>query len=555
MVLAIKLTDNIFVPQSIIDSGKHLLGLNYTLAQNKIKGLYTTSEESKFNRFFTDIQTHIKPALMFNLYHLVDSLSISELLIANNLHNNDVRASDPNPLPELLLPIENYLNYLGFEVDKIPNENQLVILNILKKIGIISEYWLEGETRQIISSRDVENKDVFGDKVGVGFPSIIQNEFNAIQPINAGNTDILEENYLRNLDFKKHENRGAGATIIIIESNATDDLKKIGNKVNISHFEKHRNAFNSFGEMSEGNIHQLKTLITLYGNRDKQIQGLVPQANLVVCSLRNIEGFEPNSFLNRKNDLLSLLRECLFKTLNQDIKNAILLLEFESIIPLGDKFELTSEYFPSYIIYDIYKRLEEITTQQNTIVVGGVGNSSKNFNDLDPFPWKLEKPKGLLKELRKKGFTYIDLTQRNLPFIMVSAVDKKVGDTDFTIEKESNYGKEVDIFMYTNFPMGSDIENFDGTSAASAATAGIIAFLQGRALSIISLLPENPNFQNVKPLTTQIIKRVFENTFMLEFQRNIQTPLISEKTGFIHKTSFIELWEECEKQLKTLQHQ
>jgi hypothetical protein len=554
MVLAVKLQDDIFIPQSVIDSGLHLLGLNYSLAQNNIKGLFSTNNESKFKRFSTDILKNFEVNFMFNLYHLVDSLSISELLIANNLHNNTVRVSNPNPLPELLLPIENYLNYLGFIINDFPSEKQFIILNTLKRFKFISEYWIEGETKQIKTSHEVERNDVFDDTIpiGVGLPSFVQTHINPFQLELPENPDVLKENYLSNLNFENLENRGEGATIIIIEANATNDKDKIGKKVNISHFQKHPESFDSFGEMSGGNLHQLMTLITLYGNKEGQIVGLVPNANLVVCSLRHIPGFELENFINRKNNLLSLLRENLFKILKRNTENAILLLEFETIIPLGPDLNLESENFPSFIIYDICKRLGEITTQHNTIVVGGVGNLSKDFNNLDPIPWKLEKPTGKLKDLKNKGFTYVDLTQKNLPFIMVSAVDKKTGDNDFTIEEEANYGKEMDVYMYTDFPMGTEIVNFNGTSAASAATAGIIAFLQGKALSGIVGNGDSPSSISPKKrkLTLQIIKKVFESTFMSDFPRNIQTSLLHEKTGFIRKTTLKTLWENCEMELK-----
>lgn len=573
MVLAIKIRDNIFIPQAIIDSGKHLLGLHFTVAQNNIKGLFTGNDESLFNDFFNKILKVFEPDLVFGLYHLVDSLNISELLIANNLHNQNVIATNPQPRPEMFLPIENYLNYLGFEIKNPPNLLQLGVLVALKSENIISEFWLEGETRQIKSSQDVDKKDVFEDDVIIGIGSnFVQNEFNPLQQLLPAGEAILENDILKNLDFEKHENRGSGATIILIESDATGDLTVIDDKVNIEHLKK-LNAFDSFGEMSKGgHPHQFQTLITLYGDSTGDVKGLAPNANLVVCSLRNIEGFKPKDFINRKNDLLSRLRQNLFNTIKKDRnnalntpeqgrKNAILLLEFETLIPLGPLFQIESEYFPSYIIYDVYKRLKEITNQQNTIVVGGVGNSSKDFNDLDPFPWKLTlKVKSKLKLLLKdKGYTYIDLTQKDLPFIMVAAVEKNENNSDFTITKESNYGKEMDVYMYTNFNVGRNVDTFKGTSGASAATAGIIAFLQGRALSGFvgnSDLP-SPTLPKRRKLTIQIIKRVFERTFMKTFPRDIQTLITHKTTGLINKTTLEELWIECDKELKSLpsQHQ
>lgn len=548
MVLAIKLHDNIFIPKSMIDSGKHLLGLNYTLAQNKIKSLFPIDDGTKANRFIRDIFTHIKPNFTFNLYHLVDSLSISELLIANDEYNQNVRKTNPNPPLELLLPIENYLNYLGFEIAVFPTAPQLFILNLLKKVEIISEYWLEGETRPIDSSENTKNKDVFGEDVGEGFPSFAQNDFKPLQQQAPANPDINENNVLNNLDYDKFENRGEGATFIIIESDATNDLKKIGRKVNVSHLNKKNTGFlDSFGEMSGGALHQLQTLITLYGNAERTIQGLAPETNLVVCSLQAFGGQSPvaDDFINRKKNLLSLLRECLFKVLKSKTKNAILLLEFETSIPLNK--ELAFENFPSYIISDVHKRLAEITNEHNTIVVGGVGNSSKNFNNLSPFPWKIKDGVQLIDT----QFTYIDLTKREKsPIIMVAATEK-MNNADFTIAESSNYGKEVDIYMYTNILMGDDIKTFTGTSAASAVTAGIIAFLQGRTLSGITgngILPAS-GLQNGRKLTTQIIKKVFENTFMSDFRRKINTPLNLEKSGFIRKTTLEELWIQCEIEL------
>lgn len=539
MVLAIKLRDNIFVPQSVIESGKYLLGLNYALAQNKIKALFGINDELLFEGFLTQISTQFKTDVLFNLYHLVDSLSISELLLANDLSNKNLIATSPSPPPpESFLPIENYLNYLGFEIKKRPNKRQLNLLINLKSQNIISEFWLEGETRQIKGSQDFDVRDVFGDSTGIGFPNFAQNEFDSSEQLLPAGIDIDKNNFLKNLDYQIHENRGVGATIIIIEADATNKLDKIGNKVNINNFLNQSASIDSFGDMADGSVHQLQTLITLYGDNNGQITGLVPKANLVICSLRDIRGFNPEDFLNRKNDILSLLRKNLFITLKQRRKNTILLLEFETLIPVGPTSTLDNEYYPSYIIYDIKKRFDEITIQHNTIVVGGVGNTEKDFNDLNPIPWKL------------RGYSYINLTKKDLPFIMVAAVEKVANNTDFTIEKESNFGKEMDIYMYTNFNIG-EIGRFPGTSGASAATAGIIAFLQGRAFSGIvgnGDMP-SPNMPIRRKLSIQNVKNIFERTFMSTFPRDPQTKLTHETTGLIHKTTFAELWIQCEIEL------
>ena len=84
MVLAIKLQDNIFVPQVIIDKVKHIFGANYLIAQNSIKGIYNTKDETSFeSKLYNQIVNSFNPSLVFNLYHLVDSQKMSDIIISN----------------------------------------------------------------------------------------------------------------------------------------------------------------------------------------------------------------------------------------------------------------------------------------------------------------------------------------------------------------------------------------------------------------------------------------------------------------------------------------
>lgn len=499
MVLAIKLRDNIFVPQAIIDKVGHLFGENYAAAQNAIRGIYPSNDDTSFNSFFNQIIGLINPSLIFNLYHLVDCKMIADELIADKNFNDNLLASDPNPNSVLRRPLTNYLNVFGFEIKKRPSKPIVLILKGLKFTKIIQEFWLEGETFQSNSLTS---------------------------------TSVKRNDYLKNLKYIDIPNRGAGASIIIIESDATDDLEKIGQEVNIHNFEKGVVQFNRLGVMRFGSEHQLLTLKTLYGNKKNTFDGLVPMANLVVSSLNKVPVQEQKLltiFKAKKQYLLNLLRSILVEIEAQEIQNAILLLEFETWIPLNSDEPNTGELFPSYIIWDVKKRLNKLAKKRNIIVVGGVGNSHKNFDELSPDPSK-----------NAQGYKYVDLNEKGLPFIMVGGIDKKCPNCDFTTSKDSNFGKNLDVYMYTLFNLEENVQ-YGGTSGASAATAGIITYLQSKALVKNQLSP------NAKPLTTEMIKEVFRLTFMQNFQKSNPRGLNETSVGLISTTTTLEdLWTKCE---------
>ncbi len=505
MVLAIKLRDNIFVPQIIINNIENIFGENYSIAQSSIRGVYSSNDDLSFTNFFNQIINVFTPNLIFNLYHLVDSQIIADELVADKVFNNNQLASNPDPNSLLLRPLINYLNLFGFEIKNRPTRGQLLILKGLKMLNIIQEYWLEGET---FRSESFQNNAPL---------------------LNEGN------NYLQNFNYLDIPDRGAGVSLIIIEPDATKDLEKIKVDVNVDNFMNGTISLNTLGIMGFGDIHQNLTLSTLYGDKERTLEGLVPKVNLVVCSLNKptLTDNLTKMFKSKQRTILNLLRSVLVEVNDKKFQNSVLLFEFETWIPLNKNEPNTGENFPSFIIWDIKNKIDELVKKRNIIVIGGVGDSHKNF---DPAPWK-----------NRDDYSYVDLNKPGLPFIMVSGVDRKSNSNDFTINSKSNYGKNVDVYMYTNFNLGKN-GLFGGTSGASAAMAGVVTYLQGKALLKNS---DNglPNIQNSRPLTIQVLKKLIQSTFMLKFPRTNPTDLIDITTGFITPFKFTDLWKFCEKLL------
>jgi hypothetical protein len=253
-----------------------------------------------------------------------------------------------------------------------------------------------------------------------------------------------------------------------------------------------------------------------------------------VCSLNKTALTDDltRRFKSKERTILNLLRSVLMEVNAKKFQNSVLLFEFETWIPLVKNEPNVGENFPSFIIWDIKNMIDELVNKGNLIVIGGVGDSHKDF---DPSPWK-----------NKEGYSYVNLNQPGLPFIMVSGVDKKSNSNEFTINSKSNYGKNIDVYMYTNFNLGKN-GLFGGTSGASAAMAGVVTYLQGKALlknSVTGL----PNIQNRKPLSVQILKKLIQSTFMSKFPRAITTDLTDRTTtGLITPISFTELWKLCDK--------
>jgi hypothetical protein len=429
--------------------------------------------------------------------------------VADKLFNDSQLASNPDPNSPILRPLVNYLNIFGFEIKKRPNLGQLLILKGLKILNIVQEYWLEGETFR-------------------------SETFQNIVPL----LDV-GSNYLQNFNYLDIPDRGSGATLIIIEPDATSDLVKLGEDVNINNFINGTISLNTLGTMGFGDIHQNMTLSTLYGDKELTLAGLVPKANLVVCSLNKpaLTNDLTLMFKSKKRTILNLLRSVLMEVNASRFQNAVLLFEFETWIPLIKNEPNTGENFPSFIIWDINNLINSLVTKRNIIVIGGVGDSHKNFDKLNPFPW----------EKNREGYSYVDLNQPGLPFIMVSGVDKKTNSNEFTINSKSNYGKNVDVYMYTNFNLGKNML-FGGTSGASAVMAGIVTYLQGKAL-LKNSVNGLPDIQNKKPLTTQLLKKLIQNTFMSKFPKANPADLTDKTTELIIPFQFAELWRLCEKLL------
>ena len=535
MVLSIKLRDNIFVPQTIIDSGKYLFGLDYSAGQNVIRSFNLTKDETSFDIFFTKILNLFKPNLVFNLYHLVNSVELAEATLLNDYYNKNIIATVPFPTSEMFRSTDNFLSYFGFEIVKYPSKNQFDELVALKAQHIITHFWIEGNTQQIQS---VAKKRRSNSKlIPVSYDrDITQTQFQTI--VNPNSPQISTTDSIQNLAFENLPKRGAGATIISIEEDATDNRDKLSIGVNTAHFSDGSASFGILGKPRFGNEHQINTLRTLYGDSKGFFKGISPYANLIVCSLDYMDPSASlnDNFVKKKTNvvnIISQIRKNLFTVYKQNFQNAILLFEFETWIPFSKKLN-DGEYFPTAIIYDIEKWFSSLSKEGNIIVTCPSGNKSNDFDHLKTTPWKI------------RPLEYVDLTEKNLPFILVGATEVENGN--FKVSKATNYGKNLDVYMYTNFKVAQNIFYID-TSGAVAVVAGIVAYLQGMALSVGNLSSQNS--AQPQKLTTKIIKDVFKNTFMKGFPRDTQMDIISITRGIINPTVTLEkLWAECEIILK-----
>ena len=329
-------------------------------------------------------------------------------------------------------------------------------------------------------------------------------------------------------------NRGLGATIVSFEESATDNIDTIQKSSTLlTNFSSQAAFLPSVGSVSRaGNLeHQINTLVTIFAKNieplnvnEFQYDGIAPESNIVIISVKPINN----------NDYMGTVRRKLIDFQKLHFKNAILLFEFEADIYKG-KRKIAIGRYPVAIFKDISRMLSYMVSQDNIIVVMGSGNMGIDFDKLKSPPWSFSTN------------TYHDLSKKNDSLIMVGAAQidnnggfmANIGSLDN--ENTNNISANLDVYMFTDFAIrgfNNELLRYGGTSASVAIIAGIIAFLQGKALPSFqdNDLPV-PNPQLKMPLTTAMIKRVFKNTFLKDAQypKNVLSP-----------TTLAQLWEECQ---------
>lgn len=467
MVLTIKLRDDIWVSS---DDKAILWNSNYEEARRLL-----TKRFNIFGRFGNNILQNItqsfNPIECYNSYYLVDGIEIAKCI--NSCKNRT----------------DNFLNYFGLKIKKYPSIEQFTLLEKLRKETVITDYWVEG---------NVHNN----------------------QPVasNREKSEIPNANhYINEFDLTKKKNRGRGATLITFEADATNDaniLKQINTY--LRSFLKQSSLISIVGEDNQNSIikdffHQCHSLGTVfaksYSRRKIKLIGIAPKANLIVCSVRPLEN----------NDEMGMVRKKLIELNKSDLKNAVLLFEFETSVPFDNNVE-KSVFYPINIYKDIAELLKNLKENKNFIIILGSGNGNINFDVKVDRPWI------------DRTQTYHDLSINSKSVIMVGATTKDLKGS--FVKEPFNQSDNLDAYLYTDFNTGVPLNNHKGTSAAAAIAGGVITYLQGKAI------------QKGKILTLEIVKEVFKNTFMKNYPKVVLSP-----------TTLQQLWEECEKQLKSSQHQ
>lgn len=523
MVLAIKIKDDINIPQTA--QADFSFGFDYFNAQNQIRSIFSISNDLKFDIFQKSIFENFtfnpwQTIKAYNLYYLANSQYISNKLQLIKSYNLNLISSDPSVTDEKLIPLENQLNYFGFNIKKYPTKAQFKILNDLKKNNIIESYWIEGDTS-------------------------VASEINpiSINPIVATNlnTSTIAQNLEIN-DFEKDfnyeliQNRGAKADIICFEEDATDDIATINqSNIYLNNFPSNAASFSFLGAIGQnGNYqHQINTLQILFAKPPLNqtffhLNGICPEANIKFLSVK------PMAI----NNYMGKIRRNLTEISLNPLKNSILFFEFETDIPLKINRKVSSAgRFPITIYPEINTRLTELTKLNNFIILEGSGNMNIDFDKIEKAPWNIT-----------KGTKYNNLSENNPSIIMVGGVEKG-NDNVFKKNGDTNICKSIDVLMYTNL-LVKDKENnpirYSGSSGAVAVTAGIIAYLQGRAIQEMSD-PETgglaTGFNRTKGVfSIDIIKKLFRKTFKKDFAEGILlTPFTLE-----------ELWQESQKIINTV---
>ena len=212
------------------------------------------------------------------------------------------------------------------------------------------------------------------------------------------------------------------------------------------------------------------------------------------------------------------------------IKNTILLIEFVTNIYDKENTVIPKASLPVSVYKDINEQLVTLAKAKNFIVIEGAGNMGINFdkaNELKDTVWNSDK------------MSYNNLSINNPYVMMIGATRMENGVFVFI---DTNMSDNFDAYMYTEYQIfGKDdsITSYGGTSGAVAVTAGIVTYLQGKAIQEITsqnldgLIDER--FRIKEPLTVETIKKAFKNTFKK----------CSENGTILTPTTISNLWEEC----------
>lgn len=524
MVLAIKIKDNINVFG--LSLSKFNLGFGYIQAQDEIRSIFNINNDVDFDTFQNSIFNNFEfnPAKMikaYNLYYLANSLEISKKILDTQAFNFNQITTSSTVTDMNLLPLENQLNYFGFNIKKYPNKSQFLVLNDLKTQNIIESYWIEGDTSLPIISKTVS------------LPPLNPTVANALQN---DLTNVIND-YEKDLDYKLLNNRGLGATIIDFEEDATSDILIINNSnIFLKNFSEDFSTISFIGNNRNGDFgHQIFTFQVLFAQPDTnekrfQVNGICPKVNTVISSLKPL----------LHDDYMASIRNNLTEIQNLNMQNAILLFEFETDIN-PKKRKSPNGRFPVTIYPEINNRLEELVKMKNLIILQGSGNIGIDFDALTNAPWEF-----------KTGAKYNNLKINNPNIIMVGGVKKDFNGVFQKIES-SNTSKSMDVLMYSDILL-MNLKNipkrYGGSSAAVAVCAGIVAYLQGRALQGAGNSPEGlpSGIDNTKRvLTVKIIKALFQKTFNKERSAGV----------LLSPFKLEELWIECQKELnlQPSQHQ
>ena len=516
MILSVKIKDNIRVSNE--KARDIAFGGNYFEAQNLIKDIFNINDDINFEIFANKIFDNFKFSKKvsnktYNLYYLSDPIKIANTQLKLHRTNSNYTSSNPAPLEENLLPLVNYLNFFGFVIAKFPTKSQFSILNKLKESDIIESYWIEGKTFQP-KPNSTDN--------------LLINSLTAQTTVEGQGLTLNQ--FENDLQFNHLKNRGLGATIIIFEESATNDLSVIsGYNSCLKNFNNNNLSISTVGLFEEDVSikHQLKTLVTLFSkNNENQIidnfelNGICPEANLIIASV----------FPLGEEDYLGKIRQILVELNNSEIRNTILLFEFVTNIYDKENTVIPKTTLPVSVYKDINEQLVTLAKSKNFIVIEGAGNIGINFdkaNELKDTVWNSDK------------MSYNNLSINNPYVMMIGATRMENGVFVFI---DTNMSDNFDAYMYTEYQIfGKDdsITSYGGTSGAVAVTAGIVTYLQGKAIQEITSQNLNglidERFRIKKPLTVEIIKKAFENTFK-KYSGNgtILTP-----------TTIANLWEEC----------
>ena len=532
MVLAIKIRDNILVHNKN-SAASILFGNDYFNAQTKLNTVFNLADTLSFTFFIEQIANLFHPKRGFALYHLADTVAVADSIIELVKHNKDVLASNPNPTPNTLFPVSNSLNLFGFEIENHPSPLILDALTQLKRK-------LFGKLQFQFTENIIEYFWIFGD---ITTPSLITPTTPFPSPIiSVGNSLLPADMPMTNknlfdvqLQLNDCQNRGQNITIIDIEKDARNGIE---NLLPSSQLPIKRNN-GTFAQQQNDNPnvfnHQLYCLVSIFAkalpigkNLNFELNGIAPEANIEFCSINPID--KPSYAFSK---ILQILTEIDKRKIN----NIVLLFEFVVEIPIPENHNEPSNYpinIFKHITTNFFDKWEK--SGRNITVVIGTGNDHLNFDIIENLP-------------KPNPKVYNDLS-KNQPNIITVGGANFTG-ISFAVDRSSAFSKNFDVYMYTNYTTIPDMtsgtdRNFGGTSAAASLTAGIVAFLQSKALEEANLLMPNPNKNAKSPLTTAIIKQVFKDTFMQNIKPAIN-PAIDGYVDVLTPITLENLWKECQK--------